>query len=90
MTGRQRLSRLAFSLTVWWMLIVLIFWLLGRALEQPASIAQCAASSAFLVVLGEAGDWLRRRWRAGRITRRHQSAPSRPQPPGEKAPTKHS
>ncbi|WSQ12879.1 hypothetical protein OG604_36755 [Streptomyces sp. NBC_01231] len=54
-----RLPCLAFSVTVWWMLIALILWLLGRALDQPASLAQCTASSAFLVALGEAGDWLR-------------------------------
>ena len=87
MTGRPRL---ALSLAVWWMLIALVLWLLGRALDQPASLAQCTASSAFLVALGEAGDWLRRRWRAGRITSRHRPAPSRPQPPDEKAPTTHS
>jgi hypothetical protein len=89
-TGRPRLSRLAFSLTVSWMLIVLVLCLLGWALDQPTSLGQCAASSAFLVVLGEAGDWLRRRWKASRIMRRHQSATSRPQLPEEKGPTMHS
>jgi len=89
-TGRPRLTRLAFSLTVWWMLIAFLLWLLGRALDQPVSLGQCTASAAFFVVLGEAGDWLRRRWRAGRIAGRHQSAPSRPRPPDGKAPTTHS
>lgn len=84
MTGRPRL---AFSLTVWWMLTALVLWLLGRALDQPASLAQCTASSAFFVVLGEAGDWLRRRRRASRITSRRRSVSSRPD---EKAPTTHS
>ncbi|WP_067019359.1 hypothetical protein [Streptomyces dysideae] len=67
MSGKPRLRRLAFSLTVWWLLLALVLWLLGKALDQPASLAQCAASSAFFVALGEAGDWLRRRRRrAGR------------------------
>ncbi|WP_327698961.1 hypothetical protein [Streptomyces sp. NBC_00459] len=85
MTGRPRL---AFSLAVWWMLLALVLWFLGRALDQSASLAQCAASAAFFVVLGEAGDWLRRRW-ADRIGSRHQRAPARPRPPDEKAPTTH-
>ncbi|MGQ4475741.1 hypothetical protein [Streptomyces sp. SAS_276] len=83
MTGRQRLRRLALSLIVWWMLIALALWLLGTTLGQRASLAQCTASSAFLVAVGEAGDRLRRRWRAGRlsgITARHQ-------PPDAKTPT---
>ncbi|MFI5887462.1 hypothetical protein [Streptomyces sp. NPDC051554] len=85
MTGRQRLRRLVVSLVVWWMLIALILWLLGTMLGQPASLAQCTASSAFFVAVGEVGDWLlrRRRRRAGRpsgIAARHQ-------PPDVKAPT---
>lgn len=64
MTGKQSLLRLAVSLVVWWMLIAVIFWSLGAMLDQPASLAQCTASSAFLVAIGEVGDWLRRRRRA--------------------------
>jgi hypothetical protein len=79
-TGRPRLSRLAFSLTVRWLLLSLVFWLLGRALDQPAALAQCPASAAFLVGLGEAGDLLRRRWRTGRSTSRLELPPSRPRP----------
>ncbi|MGW3649423.1 hypothetical protein [Streptomyces sp. NPDC000878] len=90
MISRPRLTRLAFSLTVWWMLLSLALWLLGRALDQPASLGQCTASAAFFVVLGETGDWLRRRWRAGRIATRHQPAPPRPRPPDGKEPTTHS
>ncbi|MEV8547935.1 hypothetical protein [Streptomyces sp. NPDC051572] len=51
------------SLGIWWALLALVLWLLGKALAQPASPARCAASAVFLVALGEAGDWLRRRWR---------------------------
>ncbi|MFG2957920.1 hypothetical protein ACGF5O_29925 [Streptomyces sp. NPDC048291] len=52
------------SLAVWWLLLALVLWLLGKALGQPASAVQCAASAAFLVALGEAGDGVRRRWRS--------------------------
>ncbi|MEV0740527.1 hypothetical protein AB0I51_32390 [Streptomyces sp. NPDC050549] len=52
-------------------------------LGQPASLAQCAASSAFLVAVGEAGDWLRRRWRAGWLS----GIAARHQPPDAKTPT---
>ncbi|MFE9628999.1 hypothetical protein [Streptomyces sp. NPDC006527] len=52
------------SLTVWWALIALVLWLVGQALDQPAMLAQCIASAAFLVAIGETDDWLRRRWRA--------------------------
>jgi hypothetical protein len=52
------------------MLIALVLWLVGRAFDRTASFAQCAASSALLVAIGEAGDWLRRRRRANRLTRR--------------------
>jgi hypothetical protein len=67
-TSKARLWRLAVSLTLWWMLIALVLWLVGKALDQPASFVQCTASSAFLVAIGEAGEWLRRRWRASRVT----------------------
>ncbi|MFG3590482.1 hypothetical protein [Streptomyces sp. NPDC047990] len=63
MTGTQRVRRVVVSIAVWWLLLALVLWLLGKMLDQPASAAQCAASSAFLVALGEAGDWARRRRR---------------------------
>ncbi|MFF7794013.1 hypothetical protein [Streptomyces sp. NPDC007991] len=50
----------------WWLLLALALWLLGQAVRQAASLTSCAASSAFLVVMGEIGDWLRRRWTARR------------------------
>lgn len=78
MTGKPRLWRLAISLIAWWMLTALLLWLLGRALDQPAPLAQCVSPAVFLVALGEAGDWLRRRWRASRITSQHRHDPNRP------------
>lgn len=62
MTGRTRLVRHACSLVAWWLLLVLALWLLGHAVGQTSSLTACAASSAFLVGIGEIGDWLRRRW----------------------------
>lgn len=53
MTGRRRLRRVALSLTLWWKMIA------GTVLDRPAMLRQCAASSAFLVVVGEVGDWFR-------------------------------
>ncbi|MER6999185.1 hypothetical protein [Streptomyces sp. NPDC000410] len=76
MTDPRRLRRFALPVTAWWMLLALALWLLGKALDQPASLAACAASAALLVAVGEAGDWLRRR-----ITRRSarwRRGPSRP------------
>ncbi|WP_432135809.1 MULTISPECIES: hypothetical protein [unclassified Streptomyces] len=66
MTGRARLVRQAWSLTAWWLLLTLALWLLGHAVGQVSSPTACAASSAFLVGMGEIGDWLRRRWAAHR------------------------
>lgn len=89
MTGRRRVRRLVISLTVWWALIAFALWLVGKALDQPATLVQCAASSAFLVAIGEVGDWLRRRWRADRLTRLREPAPARRQPPDADSPTMH-
>ncbi|MEJ8638942.1 hypothetical protein [Streptomyces sp. MS2.AVA.5] len=52
----------ATSVTAWWITVAFALWLLGMALGQPVSLAGCAASAALLVAIGEAGDWLRRRW----------------------------
>lgn len=60
----------ALSVIAWWAIITLTLWLLSKALDQPAQLAQCAASAALLVTIGEAGDWLRRRWRAHRHHKR--------------------
>ncbi|QDN83159.1 hypothetical protein FNV64_53735 [Streptomyces sp. S1A1-7] len=78
MTGRTRLWRHTCSLTGWWLLLALALWLLGQAVDQAASLTACAASSAFLVGIGETGDWLRRRWaarreRAGTVAKRSRS-----------------
>ncbi|GAQ64983.1 hypothetical protein [Streptomyces scabiei] len=88
MTSRRHVRRLAVSLTVWWALIALVLWLAGQALDQPATLAQCITSAAFLVAVGEAGDWLRRRW-ADRPTKRRKSAPALHQPPEAETPTMH-
>ncbi|MEH0417366.1 hypothetical protein [Streptomyces sp. B21-083] len=64
MTGKPRPGRLVVSLGAWWMLIAFGLWLVGKAVDQSASFVRCAASAAFLVAIGEAGDWLRRRWKA--------------------------
>ncbi|MBE1594195.1 MULTISPECIES: hypothetical protein [Streptomyces] len=59
MTGRRRLRRVALSLTLWWKMIAVVLWLVGTVLDRPAMLRQCAASSSFLVVVGEVGDWFR-------------------------------
>ncbi|WP_149830421.1 hypothetical protein [Streptomyces tailanensis] len=74
-TGRPR--RFALSVAAWWMLLALVLWLLGRALDQPASFAACAASAALLVAVGEIGDGLRRRRRNSRPARRRRSPSGR-------------
>lgn len=66
MTGRARWWRHAGSLTGWWLLLTLTMWLLGQVVDQTASLAACASSSALLVGVGETGDWVRRRWTAHR------------------------
>ncbi|MDX3834994.1 hypothetical protein [Streptomyces europaeiscabiei] len=86
MTSRRRVRR-AVSLTVWWALIALVLRLVGQAFDQPATLVQCIASAAFLGAIGEAGDWLRRRWRADRLTKRRDPAPARHQPPEAETPT---
>lgn len=73
MTGRTRWWRHAWSLTAWWLLLTLTLWLLGQAVDQAASPAACAASSALLVGIGEIGDWVRRR----RTTHRGQAGADR-------------
>ncbi|WP_199846166.1 hypothetical protein [Streptomyces sp. H-KF8] len=73
MTGRTRLRRHAGSLTAWWLLLTLMLWLLGQAVDQAASPAACASSSALLIGIGEIGDWARRR----RATHRGQAEAAR-------------
>ncbi|NEA64969.1 hypothetical protein [Streptomyces sp. SID12488] len=52
------------SVLAWWVCVTLALWLLGEGLGQSAGLAPCAASAGLLVAVGEAGDWLRRRWNA--------------------------
>lgn len=69
MTGMRHWKRFVWSVAAWWIVLSLALWLLGKALDEPASLAACAASAALLVVVGEVGDGLRRRLG----TRRHRS-----------------
>ncbi|MFD4733095.1 hypothetical protein ACFWOY_21025 [Streptomyces sp. NPDC058423] len=57
------------SVGLWWASLTLVLWLLSWAAGRPASLARCAASALLLVAVGEAGDWLRRRWGAYRRRR---------------------
>ncbi|WP_432164963.1 hypothetical protein [Streptomyces sp. bgisy031] len=66
MTDARRRWRFVWSVTVWWVLLALALWLLGKTLDQPTSLAACAGSAALLVAGGEVGDGLRRRLRARR------------------------
>ncbi|MDX3128394.1 hypothetical protein PV367_00895 [Streptomyces europaeiscabiei] len=87
MTSRRRLRRIAVSLTVRWALIALALRLVGQALDRSATLARCIAPAALLGVIGEAGDWLRRRWRADRLTKRLKPTPARLQAPETETPT---
>lgn len=51
------------TLIVWWALVTAALWLSGKATDQPPSITGCATSAAFLIAIGEAGDWARRKRR---------------------------
>ncbi|MDX3096139.1 hypothetical protein PV417_16530 [Streptomyces sp. ME19-03-3] len=62
------------SLIVWWSLLALVLWLVGQAVDQPVSAVRCAASAALFAVIGEIGDRLRRRLRAGRTGHRRQAS----------------
>ncbi len=65
MIGATRRRREIPSIVPWWAGLTLVLWLLSRA-GQPTGVAGCAASAALLVAVGEAGDWVRRRWRTNR------------------------
>ncbi|GAA3378911.1 hypothetical protein GCM10020367_60340 [Streptomyces sannanensis] len=67
MTYKPRRLRVAASIIIWWSGVTLVLWLLlGQVGNEPAGLAQCAASAAYMVAVGEAGDWVRRRWRERR------------------------
>ncbi|MFI9627332.1 hypothetical protein [Streptomyces sp. NPDC052042] len=47
---------------MWWVAITTVFWLLGKLLGQSASLVGCAASAVLVIVVGEIGDRIRRRF----------------------------
>ncbi|WP_405710956.1 hypothetical protein OG264_19155 [Streptomyces xanthophaeus] len=53
-------------------MITLALWVVGRMLGTPAPLGPYAASAALMVVVGESGDRVRRRWKS----RRQRAAPS--------------
>lgn len=63
MTREPRRRRTAWSLLVWWLPLALLLWLIGKAVDQPASLLRCAASAALFAAVGELGDRLRRHLR---------------------------
>ncbi|WP_434587462.1 hypothetical protein [Streptomyces sp. A5-4] len=50
------------SVVAWWALVTAALFGLGHAGDRTASLLGCAASAAFFVALGEACEWLRRRY----------------------------
>ncbi|MEE1941334.1 hypothetical protein V1L54_18295 [Streptomyces sp. TRM 70361] len=56
----------ALSWGVWWAALTAAFWLLGRAVDQPAGPAGGAATAVLAIAVGETGDRLRRRRAARR------------------------
>ncbi|TLQ45877.1 hypothetical protein [Streptomyces marianii] len=66
MTGPSRRWRRGGSVVAWWLLFALGLWLVGQAVDPPASLTACVASAALLGFVGETGDWVRRRLRARR------------------------
>ncbi|MEU2262093.1 hypothetical protein ABZ557_17880 [Streptomyces sp. NPDC019645] len=65
------------SVGLWWAALTLVLWLLSWASGRPESLVRCAASAVLLVAIGEAGNWLRRRWNAHRRRRRTGLPPGR-------------
>ncbi|MEU4093969.1 hypothetical protein [Streptomyces sp. NPDC026673] len=61
MTRGPLRRRPAWSLVVWWLPLALLLWLVGKAVDQPASLLRCTASAALFAAVGELGDRLRRR-----------------------------
>ncbi|MGY3205314.1 hypothetical protein [Streptomyces sp. TE5632] len=47
---------------VWWAAVTAVLWLLVEILGESASLAGCAASAALVIVVGEIGDRMRRRF----------------------------
>ncbi|MGW6395193.1 hypothetical protein ACWFR1_32895 [Streptomyces sp. NPDC055103] len=71
-TFRPGLWREAASLIAWWGMITLALWVVGRMLGTQAPLGPYAASAALMIVVGESGDRVRRRWKS----RRQRAAPS--------------
>ncbi|MFF3555834.1 hypothetical protein ACWD4V_21550 [Streptomyces tsukubensis] len=70
MTDNRRQELLTPSLLLWWTGLTVVLWIAGYALGQPAGLLPCAGSAALFVAIGEAGNAVRRRIRAGRKARR--------------------
>jgi hypothetical protein len=47
---------------MWWAAVIAAFWLSGKVLDQPTALAGCAATAVLVIVIGEVGDRLRRRF----------------------------
>ncbi|MEV5336548.1 hypothetical protein [Streptomyces werraensis] len=58
-----------FVYAAWWVLVTAVLWVIGELVDQQAGLAACAASAVLVVVIGEAGDRVRR-WRDARRDRR--------------------
>lgn len=69
MTRKLRLRTPHWSVIAWWAALTGILWLAGTDLGHPSPLTGYAASAALLVVVGEAGDWLRQCWTGRRSSR---------------------
>ncbi|MDX3457344.1 hypothetical protein PV396_36225 [Streptomyces sp. ME02-8801-2C] len=58
---------------VWWAVLAVGFWLLGKMTGQPLGLAGSAAISALAIASGELGDRVRRRRKAKRMSLRDQA-----------------
>ncbi|MGW4234260.1 hypothetical protein ACWEF9_34195 [Streptomyces sp. NPDC004980] len=67
MKRRRRWSAIGLWV-MWWAALTAALWLLAGILGQSADPAGCAASAVLVIVVGEAGDRLRRRIASRRRT----------------------
>ncbi|MET9151698.1 hypothetical protein [Streptomyces griseoflavus] len=56
--------------TAWWAAVTALFMFLGAVTDQPIGLGGCAASAAFVIVVGEIADRFRRRFPSRRRPRR--------------------
>ncbi|GJF24759.1 hypothetical protein SHO565_53230 [Streptomyces sp. HO565] len=57
----------------WWAFVTAVLWVIGELVGEQAGLAACAASAVLVIVIGEAGDRVRRRRDARRVAaRRHE------------------